>query len=331
MNKFNFYPVFFVILSIVISNNIDAAKQVLKEEDPPVAVVIKTPPGMVKKRPKVVKKPMVCPKCEECQKCQECPACQVCPECQPVCQDSCCPAVEECALTVPEALSYKDDFNLFFALALNKQRSVGLNSAGLESWLTSPFSLGFMIGADYYFTEHFSVYTNYSFTKMGFDDTQPGIILLQDENTASKLMFGARYRFSEYFTADAHLGVKQDFTLYSDVIPYAIADRFWHGLFGAGLGYHIWDNRRVAFDGITGMDVYFPNTKALYKSNLGFAINTELKTTFKYKPEFFISFRYEYFRLGLSNFEGQSGHFFAFNFGVNLRTKMLRSDFWNRS
>ena len=31
MNKFNFYTVF-VILSIVISNNIDAAKQVLKKK-----------------------------------------------------------------------------------------------------------------------------------------------------------------------------------------------------------------------------------------------------------------------------------------------------------
>jgi hypothetical protein len=326
MSKTNILKSLIILISFFLGHStyIHAQQIQVIEDDPPVAVVIKTPPGKpIKRKPK--------PKVTVKKTAPVCPACPVCPECPPVCPAICCPIQDECALTIPEALSYKDDFNIFVAFALNKQRSFGRNAAGLDSWLTSPWSLGFTLGTEYYFTERFSIYANYSFTQMAFDDTQPGIILIQNNRTASKAILGAKYRFSKYFGALLNLGLKQDFTLYSSSLPYAIADDFWHGLAGLGLTYHIWHGKRIGFDGITGFDFYFPSTKVSYKANIGYALNTDLKVTFKYKPEFFISMRYEFFKLNLDNFTGQYGHLFTANFGINFRSKVLKSDFWNRN
>jgi hypothetical protein len=290
-------------------------------EEPPVAVVIKTPAGKIKhkKHKKIVKLPVECPTCPECPMCPpqvECPPQVIC---------------TECALTVPEALSKKDDLNIYFAVTLNKQKSVGLNKFGLDSWLTSPWSMGFMVGTEYYPTENFSLFTNYSYYGTAFANAQPGILLQQTGDTASKWDLGARYAFTRFLNAEGHVGLKQDYTLYVTTLPFATVDEFWHGLFGVTLGYHIWQNHRISFDGATGLDVYFPNTKTGYKSSTGTDINTEIKVTFKYKPEFFTSFRYEYFKLNPSNFTDQYAQYFMFGFGINFRSKVLKSDFWNRN
>ena len=128
-----------------------------------------------------------------------------------------------------------------------------------------------------------------------------------------------------------YLGLKQDFTMFSANLPLVEAESYWHGLLGIGMGYWIWQNRRIGFSGVTGFDLYFPNTKTDYRANTGWAVNTELRTTFKYKPEFFVSFRYEFFKLNLTNFTEQYAHLFMAGFGINIRSKVLRSDFWHRN
>ncbi len=293
------------------------------EKEPPIAVVIKTPAGKIKYK-KRKKRVVLPPEPVECPQCPQCP--QV--ECPP---QVVCPQPEECALTVPEAISKKNNLDIYFAFTVNKQKSVGINKFGLDSWLTSSWLPGFLVGAEYHPTENFSLFTNYSYSGMNFRDAQPGIVLQQEENTVSKLDVGAKYAFAKFFNAQGYLGVKQDYTLYVSTLPFATVDEFWHGLLGVALGYHVWQNHRVSFDGVTGFDAYFPNTKADYKSKTGTAINTEIKATFKYKPEFFTSFRYEYFRLNPDNFPGQHGQFFMFCFGINFRSKVLKSDFWNQN
>jgi hypothetical protein len=295
--------------------------------EPPVAVVIKTPAGKVKhkKRKKIVK---VVPKPVECPKCAECPSCPAPVEC-PTVQ---CPTPEECALTVPEAISRKNDLDIYFGFTLNKQKSDGLNKFGLDSWLTSPWSLGLLVGTSFYPTESFSIFTNYTYSGMAFANAQPGIILQQQGQTYSKWDIGTKYAFSRLFNAQLHLGLQQDYTLYVTTLPYATVDEFWHGFAGMAFGYHIWQNKKtLSFDGDTGFDVYFPNTKTGYKASTGYGINTDLKMTIKYKPEFFVSFRYEYFKTNPSNFMNQYGQNFMFCFGVDFRSKVLRSDFWNRN
>ncbi len=292
------------------------------EEDPPVAVVIKTPAGKVKpkKRKKIVKVPQ-----------QECPQCQDCPTCPPQVECEQCPAPIECALTVPEALSRKNDINISFAITLNKQKSEGLNTFGLSSWLTSPWSMGLTAGAEYYPLESLSLFTNYSYYGTAFANAQPGIILQQTNDSSSTWDIGAKYQFTRFFNVMGHFGLRQDYTLYVTTLPYATVDQFWHGLFGAAFGYHIWQNRRLSFDGTTGFDLFFPNTKTTYKASTGYDINTAIKMTLKYKPEFFVSFRYEYFKVNPDNFTEQYGQLFMFGFGINFRSKILRSDFWNRN
>jgi len=302
-------------------------------EEPPIAVVIKTPAGKQNRKVKKPRKkvtPIEKVECPEPVKCPDCAASAPTPvvECPaPVV----CPQPEVCALTLEEAAAKKGNLNLSFALAFNKEKSSGLNKFNKESWLVSPWSLGFIVGAEYYFTERLSIFTNYSLAKTQFANAQTGIILVQNNDSTSAWDIGTKYNFAKYFDVRGHIGLRQDYSLYIDSLPYAYADDFWHGLFGFACGYHIWQNNRISFDGATGFDIYFPSTKSAYKLGTGDAINTEIKVSFKYKPDFFALFKYEYFQLKPSSFTQQSGNYFLFGFGINLRSKVLKSDFWSQN
>jgi len=285
---------------------------VTPNDDPPIAVVIKTPSG--KKKPRKPK-PKVAPVVVEC------------PQCTP----TECPQPDECALTVPEAYSKKDNLNLSLALTLTQEKFSGLNQFAKDSWLNSPISMGFIVGAAYYWTEDFSMFTNYSLSGSAFNNAQPGVILVQNDESTSKWNLGARYQFSKYFDAMLYFGLRQDYSLYVDTIPYAIVDEFWHGTIGFGVGYYIWQNRRLGFSGQTAFELYPSTSKSRYSAGMGDAISTELKMTFKYKPEFFVSFKYEFSQTRLDTFTDQHGNYFQFGFGINFKSKVLRSDFWNQN
>jgi hypothetical protein len=304
----------FLSFTLVLAIASDGIVQAAEPEEPPIAVVIKSPSGIGKGKIKTKKRAIVVAPQPECCAPKE-PAPMVCPE------------LEECALTVKEAESKKNDLILSFALTFSSLRSSGLNQFNLASWLESPLSAGFMLSADYYPSETFSVFSDFSFAGTGFSNAQPGVILVQADKTRSSWNMGIRYDFAKHFNTKVYLGVQEDYTLYIDRFPFAMADEFWHGVFGTGLGYNIWQNRRIGFSGVTGFEIYLPGSKTIYTINTGFEINSEIRVTLKYRPELFVAFRYEYSKLKTNTFTDQGQSYYLFAFGVDLKSKFLKQDY----
>ena len=326
-NKLLFFIPLSLVLVITYTGTLDAVETSSSVEEPPIAVIIKTPVGQGKGKIKKKVRRKVAPIPQQAQ-------CPECPKLEPVKTPECpapavvtateCPVLENCALTVPEAEAKKNDINLSLALTFSSKRYSGLNQFAKDSWLTSPLSAGFMVGADYYPTESLSFFTDYSLTGTAFADAQPGIILVQDSKTTSRWTMGAKYEFSKYFSAKGYFGLRQDYSLYINTIPYAVADEFWHGLFGLGVGYNIWQGNRIRFEGTTGFEIYFPGSKTAFTSNTGININTELRFTLKYKPAFFIAARYEFAKMETNTFTEQTSSYYMFALGINFRSKFLK-------
>jgi len=275
------------------------------EGEPPIAVVIR--PQTTPQHKKIVKKKVELP-----------------PPPQVIIEEKVCPTCPTC----PPAIGTKEEkrklFSFSFALTLGKEKSFGKDSLGLDSWLVSPWSWGLMVGAEYNFTPYWSAFTDYYFAGSGFNDTQLGISLIQTDKTSSRWDVGAKYTFNKYVSLKGYIGLKQDYTLYITTLPFAKAEQFWHGLFGSAVGYHIWENDWVGTDGSTGLELYFPSTLSAFKARTGYALNTDVRFTFKCFPELFTFFRYEYFSVNPSNFTDQGGHYFLFGFGTTLSTRLIK-------
>jgi hypothetical protein len=214
-------------------------------------------------------------------------------------------------------LPKKYNFGVSAAVTLNQERFFETNNLGEELRITSPWSAGFMMGAEYNFTEKFSVWTTYYLAGMLFKKPRGGATLFQADRYASCWDMGVKYVLSRYFNLQGYFGFKQDFNVYMST-PLVQVDEFWHGFFGTALGYHLWQVSRVSVDGVTGFELYLPVEQTGYRTSSGNAINTEIKVSLQYNPGPFAFFRYEFFQIRPNNFVGHYGHYFMFGFGATF-------------